>query len=368
MKRRIACLLLSLSVVTAVSAQSLSEKYARQLTRPKGYVAYKAAEPLVIDGVMDEASWKSAPATDAFVDICGDGFPTPRFHTDARMLWDDSCLYVAARLEEPDLWADLTKRDEVVWHDPDFEVFIDPQGCAHSYFEIEVNCIGTVFDLSLENAYRAKIRPFIQFQYNTPGLRVAIQREGTVNNPADRDKGWTVEMAIPRTAIAAEFDNYLQAGHYLRINFSRVEWQVETDADGRYVKKKDAAGKQLSEDNWVWSPTGAVAMHMPERWGYVYLSPMTAGQGTDAFVYPADDPLRRFLWMLFYEQESQFAAHKRYLSRLSAFHLTRQDRSLLPKGSKVTIETTSHTYEITLTTPDNRHLVINEDGRCFYRE
>jgi len=47
------------------------------------------------------------------------------------------------------------------------------------------------------------------------------------------------------------------------VNFSRVEWQVETTG-GRYEK---VAGRK--EDNWVWSPQGEVNMHIPDRWGYV---------------------------------------------------------------------------------------------------
>ena len=26
------------------------------------------------------------------------------------------------------------------------------------------------------------------------------------------------------------------------------------------------------EDNWVWSPQGEIAMHLPERWGFLQFS------------------------------------------------------------------------------------------------
>lgn len=353
---------------SGVKAQTLSEKYKSQLTLPKSYVCYLTSVPIKIDGVLDEDSWVDVPFTESFVDISGEGFPKPRFDTKAKMLWDDYYLYVAAVLEEPNLWAYLQNHDDIVYNDPDFEVFINPTGDAHNYFEIEVNAIGTVFDLSLENAYRAKQRPFIQFQYNTPGLKTGIQRMGTLNNANDTDRGWIVEMAIPREAIAAEFDNYLKAGSYLRIDFSRVEWQTDVDANGKYIKKKDAKGKNLPEDNWVWSPTGLIAMHMPERWGYLYLSAKTAGKGTEQFVYPEDVPVRRFLWRMFYAQEAQYNKSKTYLNRLKDFHLTKDEMAELPKGSTVEVEATSHTYEITVTAADGKNLVIDESGRCFYRK
>jgi hypothetical protein len=52
-------------------------------------------------------------------------------------------------------------------------------------------------------------------------------------------------------------------GESWRVNFSRVEWQVETA--GKAYKK--VPGKP--EDNWVWSPQGLINMHVPEHWGYV---------------------------------------------------------------------------------------------------
>nr|AIA89102.1 CAZy families CBM9 protein [uncultured Bacteroides sp.] len=86
---------------------------------------------------------EEAPSTEAFVDISGEHFPTPRYHTTAKMLWDDHYLYIYAEMEEPHIWANLQKRDTIVFYDNDFEVFIDPVGEGHNYFEIETNARGT---------------------------------------------------------------------------------------------------------------------------------------------------------------------------------------------------------------------------------
>ena len=45
---------------------------------PRGYVCYRATEPLLIDGKLDEPSWQRVPWTDDFVDIEGDKKPKPR--------------------------------------------------------------------------------------------------------------------------------------------------------------------------------------------------------------------------------------------------------------------------------------------------
>lgn len=222
----------------AMAQQSPMVRYGNRLTPVQQYVCQRTPSPLHIDGRLDEAAWQQAADITHFVDISGGNHPAPRYHTTAKMLWDDDYLYVAAVMEEPHVWATLTKRDTIVYHDNDFEVFIDPDGDGHNYFEVEVNALNTVFDLSLTHPYRAPQRPFVQFQWNCPGLLVATSVQGTLNDASDTDRGWTLEMAIPRQALASEFERVLEAGKQLRIGFSRVEWQHTTDAAGRYVKEK----------------------------------------------------------------------------------------------------------------------------------
>ena len=44
---------------------------------------------------------------------------------------------------------DPNKRDAVIYRDNDFEVFIDPDGDTHLYYEFEINAHGTEWDLLL---------------------------------------------------------------------------------------------------------------------------------------------------------------------------------------------------------------------------
>src|ERR1041384_4960884 len=99
-------------------------------------------------------AWGGAAWAGWFVDILGGSAPTPRFRTRAKMLWDDQFFYIGAELQEPDVWATLTEHDSVIFNDNDFEVFIDPDGDNHSYYEIEINALNTVWDLRLPKPYR----------------------------------------------------------------------------------------------------------------------------------------------------------------------------------------------------------------------
>ena len=286
--------------------------------RPSRYVCYRTASALSMDGTLDEAAWRSAPWTDDFIDIEGDTRPRPRYRTRAKMLWDDNCFYMAFDMEEPDLWGTLTERDSIIYNDNDIEVFIDPDGDTHDYYELEVNPLGTVFDLMLLRPYRDGGPPIIA--WDVTGLRMAIQHRGTVNRPGDRDEGWSVEISLPWKILreAAPGKRPPGAGEKWRVNFSRVEWQLEAK-DGRYSRKVNpATGKPVPADNWVWSPQGAIDMHMPERWGFVQFSGMQSGAGSEAFVEDPDEAVRWALRRLYYRQRRYRAEHGKYATDLAA--------------------------------------------------
>ena len=243
-----------------------------QGSTPKSYVCYRTTGKIVVDGKLNETAWRKAPATDLFVDIEGDVKPRPRFQTRAKMLWDDRYFYISAELQEPHVWGTLTKRDSVIFHDNDFEVFIDPNGDRDEYYELEINALNTVWDLFLPKPYLDGGKA--QDDWNITGLKTAVQIQGTLNNPGDQDKGWTVEMALP-WQVLGEFAHQAAPpldGDQWRVNFSRVEWQHEI-VGGKYRKVPNT-----KEDNWVWSPQGVVDMHQPEKWGYVRFSRQSVGQ------------------------------------------------------------------------------------------
>src|ERR1700754_2353530 len=132
-----------------VKAQETFKGLENLFTVPEGYVVKHISKAPVIDGDIDENIWQQARWTNDFVDIEGDLKPKPALQTNVKMLWDDSCLYVAARLHDPQVWATLKNHDEIVYKDNDFELFVDPANTTHGYYEIEVNALNTIFDLYL---------------------------------------------------------------------------------------------------------------------------------------------------------------------------------------------------------------------------
>lgn len=339
-------------------AQSPFKAFENLFAQPRSYiVAYTKTAP-VIDGDISDAVWQQAAWTDDFADIEGDLKPNPPLRTRAKMLWDDTCLYIAAEISDPDVWATLTHHDDIIFRDNDFEVFIDPTNNTHQYYELEFNAINTVFDLFLNKPYRNGGNAMIN--WDATGLRTAVKIQGTLNNPSDKDKGWTIEIAIPFRAITVGNGRRPPAdGALWRINFSRVEWDIKV-VNGKYIKLTDASGHNLPEHNWVWSPQGVVNMHFPERWGYLLFTKNAGAVKT--FVLPYTEKQRQYLWLVYYSEQQAMEQHGAYNSSLSAFNLN-DTATIDGRTNKLQIEATPHQFMALITDmTTGSTLTINQEG------
>ena len=329
---------------------------------PKHYICHKAEVSLDIDGRLDEPSWDAAPWTDEFVDIEGERLPAPRFSTRAKMLWDGDFFYVAAEMEEPHVWATLTERDAVIFYDNDFEIFIDPDGDTHEYYELEVNALGTEWDLLLTRPYRDGGTAIDSWDIR--GLRTGIRIDGTLNDPGDTDGGWSVELAIPWAVLeeCAHKPAPPENGDQWRINFSRVEWRTEV-VDGEYVKTTDPeTGRPLPENNWVWSPQGLINMHYPEMWGYVQFSDVAPGAGETAYVPDTANAARFALMELYYRERTFFGNNGAFTDDPEALGLgDAPDGVSWPPD----IFVSPSAFEASVTARDGTTLRISQDGHIW---
>lgn len=243
------------------------------------YVCQRVAAPLDIDASSFDPGWESLSWSELFADITGRRELDPQYATRMRMGWNDQYLYINAELEEPHVWGTITETNAVMFEDNDFEVFIDPDCDGLNYYEFEINALGTIWELSLPRPYADGGVP--QLGCNIEGLVSRVRIDGTLNDPSVPDRGWMVEIAIPWSGLAPYHKEGRcppVAGDCWRFNFSRVQWQHRVE-NGRYVRipphgtplaeSLNPEEQEHPEDNWVWSPQGAVNMHLPERWGEV---------------------------------------------------------------------------------------------------
>jgi hypothetical protein len=261
------------------------------------YTAYRACGPILVDGKLDEACWLAAPRSPRFSDLVNG---RPGIHdTRAAVLWDDQYLYVGYWIEEPFVEATLTERDAPIYTNNDVELFIAGQD---AYYEFEINALGTIYEVffvweaEYERAGYSKladfdrhaegVKPFngVGFSQHPRGPRIgywnrdlvglksAVHVDGTLNDNRDRDRGWTVEVAVPWSGLAwlAAPDGRAvppRDGDTWRLDFSRFnQYKEAPPAD-------DPGG-------WAWSPHGAWDSHIPEVFPYIHFSadPVTAAQ------------------------------------------------------------------------------------------
>ncbi len=344
-----------LFVATVVYAQNKNDEL------PKAYIAYHTNEEINIDGKGNEAAWEKANWTDDFIDI--EGVKKPKYKTHIKMLWSDSHLYFYAELEEPHIWADITKRDAIVFYNNDFEIFIDPNGDTHNYYELEMNALNTIWDLFITKPYRDHGLVLNNWDYKN--IKTAVHIDGTLNDPRDEDKKWSIEIAILWKDINETYTNEIitAKGKTWRINFSRVNWDFVI-VNGKYQRKKDKkTNAYLHEYNWVWSPQGVINMHEPEKWGYVFFSEKNIGE-KDVFTYGKDELIKKKLYEIYRLQRRYYSKHGEWNKRLIPNTI-----NVNKKEIELNIDINPVSYTIAVKSPFTGEMVyINQEGKIIIQK
>tara|TARA_B110000014_G_C20076620_1_gene562011 strand:- start:293 stop:1375 length:1083 start_codon:yes stop_codon:yes gene_type:complete len=323
---------------------------------PKTYVCHKADKLILVDGKLNDDAWSNVQWTDSFVDIEGSLKPNPFYDTKAKMTWDDNYFYFGAYLEDPHVWASITARDAVVYKDNDFEIFLDPDGDTHNYYELEVNAFETEWDLILLKPYHDADGVALD-SWDIPGLISKVHVDGTINDPSDMDKGWSVEIAIPWRSLIGNFRSKTppKEGETWKVNFSRVHWDTEIK-DGEYVKT------DTPEFNWVWSPQGHIYMHFPHFWGLVQFSEKAPGSEKIQFLDNGMDRMRWALRQVYIRQRNYFFKNERYTASLKELNL--KDRPIEGVPWPPTLMVTPSGWEAELVL-DDKSMYIRKDGKVW---
>ena len=187
---------------------------------PASYACPLTSGAVAVDGALDEEAWKSAqlirdfcvPATHA----------TPRQGTEARIMWDRRHLYVAFRAEDEDLLGVHSERDADTYRDDVLEIFLKTGPDEETHYNFEVNPLGTLKDEMHTPAKR------FQTDWNCEGVKVAARIAGTLNDWADRDEGWQLEVAIPFASLPSLGGTATEVGDVWRFHLARIERSVRS--------------------------------------------------------------------------------------------------------------------------------------------
>lgn len=182
-------------------AESVVAAIERALKTPKATTEADCRwtdQPPTIDGSAEEPIWKQAQVIDrfpAFWKGLDDGDTTR-----ARLLWDEEALYFAAEMTDAELKSFGAKRNDMIWNGDVFELFFKPHGDRPEYYEFQVNPQSVILEL----AFPERGFDFQELAGRPPmGFRAIAKADGTVNQPGDADRGWSVEGRIPWTIFTA---------------------------------------------------------------------------------------------------------------------------------------------------------------------
>lgn len=259
--------------------------------------AVRIDEPLKIDGSFSELAWQSADPSPPFVDLIR-GTQTA-YSTSVRVLWDDDYLYVGYAIEEPNVEAKFTKRDSPIYRENDVELFIAGED---GYYEFETNALGTIYEgmfiwqSNYEPSGISKLpafdrnNPNVRHQrfngvgfkehprglrwaflgWDYPGVKVAVDVQGTLNNEHDKDEGWTVELAFPWKPMAVL---NLSKPRTLPPNVGDV-WRMDFSRFNKYkivpgASRNDEQSRLNDSGGWALSHHGVWDSHIPECFPFV---------------------------------------------------------------------------------------------------
>jgi hypothetical protein len=213
------------------------------------YGCRRAGREIELTGRMSDPLWRSAAPVSL---VAADSGERADRATEVRLLWSPTTLYIGFRCEDDFVWGTRTEPDSDIYREECVEVFVDPSGCGHQYYEINVSPKNVVFDACILNG-RTPDRPEAKFigltQFHPDGLRTAVSVEGDVDRPGGA-KSWTAEYAIPLASLIGAPHFPPRPGDEWRLNLYRIDAPDETAR--RY---------------YAWNPTGRIDFHRPWRFG-----------------------------------------------------------------------------------------------------
>jgi Domain of unknown function (DUF5916)/Carbohydrate family 9 binding domain-like len=176
---------LGLSVSQLAFSQSNGPQFFDPPTVKKQTHGFRTETAPVLDGRLDDTVWQQAPKIDDFIEYEPNQGRASAHPMVVQIAYDDSALYVAARLTQPGGQKGLNQRDmrrDFNFPDTDsFGLILDPLGDGRNCVSFQVSPFGTLRDMQV-------IDDDIYEQNWDTVWSAKTTRD---------DTGWTVEMAIP---------------------------------------------------------------------------------------------------------------------------------------------------------------------------
>jgi hypothetical protein len=167
----------------------------------------------------------------------------PQLRTAVRIAVRNGNLLVRFDGRDAGTVATLTRRDDSLWTEDVYEVFVTPADTPTIYFEIEINPLGALFDARVESPDLVRRTMRVDPSWNLPGLS---------GKSRVRPGRWSAVLKIPLAGLVDQ--NVTAMTRLWRANFFRVD-------------------RGSPDEFSSWSPTWADPpdFHRAERFGLLEL-------------------------------------------------------------------------------------------------
>lgn len=217
---------MTLGCPAAAYSQTVAQGTQTNVPRPVMRAKFTPT-PVKVDGKLDEAVWRDAPAYALTVfplaaEDMGTEKEKPLEGGEVKLVWDNENLYAAFKLDDSDVVAE-GERDQVYHfkYGDLAELFLKPADRTW-YWELYATPAGRKSAIFVPGRGRLFLEKSM-FGYRC-GMKTAARTEGTLNTWEDRDACWTVEIAMPVKDLTARGEKFGPDSAWLvyagRYNFS----------------------------------------------------------------------------------------------------------------------------------------------------
>jgi hypothetical protein len=166
----------------------------------------------------------------------------PRLSTSVRVGLRGRTLCVRFDGRDDGVVATYTRRDEPLWEEDVFEVFLAPGADAPNvYYEFEVNPLGALFDARVEKPNGSREGMRVATEWDCSGFQARVTRRDA--------KRWSASLRIPLDGLLEG-----EVPEVWRANFYRID-----------------RGRQEEFTAWVPTLADPPDFHVPERFGILNL-------------------------------------------------------------------------------------------------
>lgn len=190
------------------------------MTNPHEYVCKYTPNKIRVEGKLEDPAWLASESVRFYVPETLD---EPVSKTDARLVWDDNYLYVGFTAYDKDIWSYLTEQNSQTCTEDCLEIFFKPYADQNSYYNFEINALGTVYDALTLKRGAGQHR---WAMWDCENLKLAVNIKGEINNPETVDEYWQLEVGIPFASLPTLRGTIPQHGDTWMFHLARYDYSI----------------------------------------------------------------------------------------------------------------------------------------------